>query len=340
MTRFLLRPRAVVALAAVSTVLAACNASGGPAATVGTAEISHAELASDVPAFRFLAGLSGGACGTAVQGESADAACTRFTLTNEIQEEFVKAYALENDITVEDAEVTDAIEQLQTNLGGADQLDGQLADEGLTRADLRRLAERLLLFGAVQGAIVEERLGEDALMALYEQNKAQFTTVEVRHILLAKAEQAEEVAAEATPQNFARLARTRSIDPGSAKSGGDLGSYSESQFRTQFDPTFVDAALALDEGEISGVVETSFGYHVIYLVRRDVPSFEDVREQLSSQQSGQVFQTWLREQYETVDIEVNPRYGRLDVATGEVVAVRSTAEASVATATPPPSPLP
>jgi hypothetical protein len=52
-----------------------------------------------------------------------------------------------------------------------------------------------------------------------------------------------------------------------------------------------------------------------------------------------VFQTWLDEQYGTVDVEVNPRYGRLDVATGEVVAVRST-EDGVVTQTIPPSPVP
>jgi parvulin-like peptidyl-prolyl isomerase len=147
------------------------------------------------------------------------------------------------------------------------------------------------------------------------------------------------VAAEATPENFARLARALSTDPGSGPSGGSLGAYSEQQFRQQFDPTFVEASLALEPGDVSGVVETSFGFHVIYLARRDVASFDDVREQISAQQGAQVFQTWLDEQYETVDVEVNPRYGRLDVTTGEVVAVRST-EDGVVTQTIPPSPVP
>jgi parvulin-like peptidyl-prolyl isomerase len=235
--------------------------------------------------------------------------------------------------------VTDAIAQLETNLGGADALDAQLSGEGLTRNDLQLLAARLLLFGEVQGAIVADRLDDATLMEIYEQDKPQFTTVEVSHILLQTQKAAEDVAAEATPENFARLARTRSVDPGSAPSGGSLGSYSEQQFRTQFDPTFVEASLALEPGDVSGVVETTFGFHVIYLARRDVASFDDVREQISAQQGAQVFQTWLDEQYGTVDVEVNPRYGRLDVATGEVVAVRST-EDGVVTQTIPPSPVP
>lgn len=339
MSRSRLRLRTFAVLAVVPMVLAACDGSGAPAARVGDAQISHEQLASDVSAFRFLSGLSGAPCGSAVQGETEDAACARFALTNDIQEEFVKAYALANDLDVPDADVVDAIAQLETNLGGAEQLDAQLSGEGLARKDLQLLAARLLLFGEVQGAIVADRLDDAALMEIYEQDKPQFTTIEVHHILLETQKAAEDVAAEATPENFARLARTRSVDPGSAPSGGSLGSYSEQQFRSEFDPTFVEASLALEPGDVSGVVETSFGFHVIYLARRDVASFDDVREQISAQQGAQVFQSWLDEQYGAVDVEVNPRYGRLDVATGEIVAVRST-EDGVVTQTIPPSPVP
>jgi parvulin-like peptidyl-prolyl isomerase len=334
------RLRTFVVLLVVPIVLAACDGSGAPAASVGDAQISHEQLAVDVSSFRFLAGLSGAPCGSAVEGESENAACARFALTNDIQEEFVKAYAVANDVAVPGGDVTDLIAQLETNLGGPAELDGRLSGEGLTRKDLERLAARSLLFSEVQGAIVAERLDDAALMEVYEQDKQQFTTVEVRHILLETQKAAEDVAAQATPENFDRLARTRSVDTGSAPSGGSLGGpYSEQQFRTQFDPTFVEAALALEPGDISGVVETTSGFHVIYLVRRDVASFDDVREQISAQQGAEVFQTWMDEQYGTVDVAVNPRYGRLDVTTGEVMAVRST-EDGVATQTIPPSPVP
>jgi len=137
-------------------------------------------------------------------------------------------------------------------------------------------------------------------------------------------------AAEATPENFARLARQHSLDS-SAPTGGSLGTFSETQFLQQFDPTFAQAALALQPGEISGAVHTQFGYHVIELVRRDVATFDQVREQLSAQQAPQIFQEWLQERYDATDIEVNPRYGRLDDATGEVLAIRSTEESPTAT---------
>jgi parvulin-like peptidyl-prolyl isomerase len=337
---FLPRSRLFVVLAAVPILLAACAAAEPPAASVGDAEISQERLQTDVVLFRFLSALSGAPCGAPIQGESDDAACARFTLTNDIQEEMVKAYAATNDVTVPASDVTAAISQLQQNLGGAAQLDARLAEEGLDRQDLRSLADRLLLFNEVQQAVVAERLDDEALMAVYEELKPQFTNVEVHHILLRMPRAAEVIAAEATPENFARLAETRSIDPGSAALGGSLGSLSESQFQAQFDPTFVEAALALRAGEISGVVETSFGFHVIYMARRDVASFDEVREQLSAQQGARVFDEWLREQYGTVDIEVNPRFGRLDPQTFQIVPVRSTEDEPEDLPTNAPSPVP
>lgn len=325
MTRPLLRP--FVALALVLPIaLAACDTSGGPAASVGEREISHERLAGEVDAFRFLTALSGAPCGAPVEGESDESACTRFTLTQVIQEELADEYASEHGVSVAGEDVTAAITQLEENLGGAAELDARLEENGLTRQDLQALAQRLLLIAEVSGAVVEERLDEESLTELYEESLAQFTTVEVAHILVESRREAEEIAAEATPENFARLARTSSTDTGSASSGGNLGSYPESQFEAQFDPTFVEAALSLEPGQISGPVQTQFGFHVIYLIARDVAAFEDVREQLESQQGGQIFQAWLVERYESGDVEVNPRYGRLDTATGEVLPIRSTAE--------------
>ncbi|MBY5956977.1 peptidylprolyl isomerase [Membranicola marinus] len=65
-------------------------------------------------------------------------------------------------------------------------------------------------------------------------------------------------------ENFNTLARKHSDDPGSARIGGDLGW----QMRGTFVPEFEAAAFNLDDGEISDIVETDFGFHIIKMIGR------------------------------------------------------------------------
>ena len=65
-------------------------------------------------------------------------------------------------------------------------------------------------------------------------------------------------------ERFSTLALLYSEDPGSAKKGGELGFYG----RGELAPEFEAAAFALKDGEISEVVETEFGYHIIQLIER------------------------------------------------------------------------
>ncbi|MEC9487215.1 MAG: peptidylprolyl isomerase [Prosthecochloris sp.] len=64
--------------------------------------------------------------------------------------------------------------------------------------------------------------------------------------------------------DFAEIAREYSQDPGSAAVGGDLG-YSK---RGEFVKPFEEAAFALEKGEVSGIVETRYGYHIIQVLER------------------------------------------------------------------------
>ena len=321
------RPVRVLAILCVVVLFAACANDPSSAATVGEeGEISIDQLHGDVALFGFLTGLSGVPCGTPVGNETQEAACARFALANDIREELAKAYASENDVKVDPAAVTDALTQLEQGLGGADALKSQLSDAGVTRAEVEAFAARLLLVNAVQQAVVKDRLDEAVLRYAYQANLAQFTTLEVGHILVADRAEAERIAAEVTPATFAKTAQRESTDQQSAAQGGSLGTFSEAQFQSQFDPDFVAATLALKPGEISGPVQTQFGWHVIHLVRRDVTPFEDVRPQLEANQAGTVFNDWFTEQLGTTNVEVNPQFGRFDQDTGEVLPIRSTAQ--------------
>ncbi len=82
---------------------------------------------------------------------------------------------------------------------------------------------------------------------------------------------AEAIRAEATPANFAKLA-AKSDEPGAAERGGDLGLFD----RNAMVPEFSKAVLATKPGEISPVIQTSFGYHIIYR-----PTFSEVATQFA-----------------------------------------------------------
>lgn len=122
-------------------------------------------------------------------------------------------------------------------------------------------------------------VAEADLKAYYDQNAERYTQPQerqARHILVraereapaserdkarAKAEQLL-VQARAKPGEFAALAKANSDDPGSAAEGGDLGFFGRGAMVKPFE----DAAFSLEPGQISAVVETDFGFHIIQLV--------------------------------------------------------------------------
>jgi len=140
-------------------------------------------------------------------------------------------------------------------------------------------------------------VAEAELKSYYEQNLARLAGMEERrasHILItadksqpaaerekAKAKAQELLAlVQQSPDKFAEIARKNSQDPGSAAKGGDLDFFG----RDAMTKPFSDATFALSKGEISGVVETEFGYHIIRLTGikgGSVKPFESVKAELA-----------------------------------------------------------
>ena len=197
-------------------------------------------------------------------------------------------------VAVDEAAVDARIETIRSGFPDAEAFEDRLDTWNTSLYILRREARRDLLVERVleSAVLAGVEIDPGSVRAFYEQHPAQFTEpggARARHILIgvgpdaAAAERAEarerarglRLDAEAGA-DFAALAREHSDDPGSAAAGGDLGLVVEG--RTA--PAFESALFALDPGELSDVVETPFGFHVIQMVeRRDarVAPFEEVR---------------------------------------------------------------
>ena len=141
-------------------------------------------------------------------------------------------------------------------------------------------------------------ISDAELKEYFDQNAARLSGTEERrasHILIASPKSAPEAErqkakAKATellalvkksPDSFADVAKKNSQDPGSAPSGGDLDFFA----RNAMVKPFSDAAFAMKKGDISDVVESEFGYHIIKLTDIKAPkqrSFEDMKPDLTA----------------------------------------------------------
>ncbi|MFZ3136687.1 MAG: peptidylprolyl isomerase [Thermodesulfovibrionales bacterium] len=129
-------------------------------------------------------------------------------------------------------------------------------------------------------------VSEEDLKAYYESHKDEFKTPEMvraRHILIktdpsasgeekkkAK-EKAEEILKKIKAgEDFVKLATDVSDDTATKTNGGELGFFSKGRMVTPFE----DAAFSLKPGEVSGIVETQFGYHIIKVEEKKEPGME------------------------------------------------------------------
>ncbi|WP_141701172.1 peptidylprolyl isomerase [Methyloceanibacter methanicus] len=131
---------------------------------------------------------------------------------------------------------------------------------------------------------IRDAVDEAEARKIFEENISKVKPeqeISARHILVDTEEEAKDVKAQLEGgADFAKLATEKSKDKNAE--GGSLGFFSRGQMLKPFE----DAAFALDVGEISEPVKTSFGWHIIEVQEKrtqELPSFEDVKDPIISQ---------------------------------------------------------
>lgn len=141
-------------------------------------------------------------------------------------------------------------------------------------------------------------LKEEDLRKFYEENKKDYIEPEsahVRHILTETEEEASQVMKDVSADagSFETVAEEKSIDPGSAPKGGDLGFITKGQTV----PSFEEVVFSMEENSIEGPVESRFGWHVIQVLGKK-PSHQQTFEEALPQLREDIQQWYLTQEVE------------------------------------------
>lgn len=220
-------------------------------------------------------------------------------LSNMITETLIDQEAKKAGVSVTDADVDAELDKLIKSYPSPEQFQFSLAQSGMSMDDFKdQIRTDLKIRKILEPTIT---ITDEEIKKTYEENKERYATpeqVQASHILVDKKEDADAILQELKGgADFATMAKEKSKD-GSKDSGGELGYFG----RGDMVPEFEEAAFKLNVGEISEVVQSQFGYHIIKVTDKKAattPTFEEkkdeIREELFNVQMGQKVPAWIQQ---------------------------------------------
>ncbi len=258
----------------------------------------------------------------------------RTVLDRLIEKKLTEQKIRELNIRVSEEEIRQAIDDVrkQNNIPSQEALVAALAGQGLSfdlyRAQLQEQIEKLKLVSMEVRAKVQ--VGETEMRDYYTANLAKYTEEEsfrARHIFFKTGEKAtpdDIQRSKATAlavladvkggKDFAELAKKFSEDPAARKDGGDLGSFKKGDMQPELEKTII----SLKPGEVSELVTTPIGFHIIKLeakVAGKTKPFEnvksDIEETLYRKKSEERFSQWAKDLRGKASVEIRELEGLL-----------------------------
>ena len=225
----------------------------------------------------------------------------RKVLDRIIEEKLIEQEARKFGIKVTSKEIEVAIEKVKqkNQINNQEGLEKALAAEGLTLEAFRRDVERSILRNKfINLAVkVEQEAGEKELMEFFQKNmdhyrvKESYRPAHILFLILREAmpEQIQRVRKKSQKvleriregADFAKMAMEYSEDPSSRNEGGDLGYFKKGELL----PALEKEVTKLHIGEMSGLIRTELGFHILKLLDRkggEPPPFEEIKEKVQA----------------------------------------------------------
>lgn len=260
--------------------------SSGQRQTYYIAEVNKSGITSNQLQSAFLKAISG--YDDAVLSSLDQSAIVSFKkniLDQLIDTELLYQQAQKEKIKISNDEINLEIDKIKNNFSSPEEFDEALKVNNITPAQLKENIKRQLMINFIlEEARKQVSISDEELLEYYNENKESFLEpeqVHARHILVETEEEANNLLLQLKEglTDFAELAKEKSVGP-SAPSGGDLGFFAKGQMVKEFE----DAAFSLEPGEISEVVQSQFGYHIIKCEEKKEeysPTFEEAKERIS-----------------------------------------------------------
>jgi len=253
----------------------------------------------------------------------------REVLNGLIEREVVLQFAKTNALAQVDDKVKTQLDRARIAAGGEDVLQKSLQEVGVSRAEFEQRTRENVMVAEALRRVVESRITvtPEEVREFYQANTARIKQPELvraSHILVRVDPAASEEIKQAcrtkinaarslvlAGESFADIARKVSDDPQTARNGGDLGYFPRGTTERTFGPDFEKAAFSLGTNQVSEVITTQLGYHVLMVTDRKPEkqlSFEeakaDLERLLRQQKSGNVIRQFIKELREKTKIEI------------------------------------
>ncbi len=219
-------------------------------------------------------------------------------LNNMVNDEVVYQAAQKENIAVEDKDVDAQLKQFNTQLEANADFKNFLKENNIDDQFLKnQLKKDMIISKYKENYIASLEINDEKLKDYYDNNKEEYKKEEVKasHILFktvdddmkpvsdedkkAAKKKAEDILVRAkNGEDFASLAKEYSQDTVSGSNGGDLGYFGKGVMV----PEFEKVAFEMKPGDISDLVESQFGYHIIKAIDKvnEIIPFEDVKNQI------------------------------------------------------------